>query len=272
MEAQKLKERTRTEYIMYLQKLMIFNNLNQESVRLFINTHHNNVARAFLKNFISYLKFNPDVAEASEIDLLEVGKIELPKITGTQKRKIPDTLTEEEVMKIHNELPNEKLRLMLLLQYYGAMRVQELVGIKLSNINFEDWSKNPKDYGEIKVKGKGDKEGLSLIPPSVMMRLYEFIRDSKMIALKKDEIEKPIWKKMKTRRWAEHLEDASFRGIKRKINTHLLRHSKATDLFNKGMDIMTIKEFLRHSNIQSTQVYLHLSKEKIKKDLLALEN
>lgn len=265
LESKGLKPKTIKEYGQYYNKIRLFKTINQETIREFLSLNNNVVARAFLKNIISFYKANKDLLGDQKLE--DILDIELPKITGRKKKDIPDVLTKRDIARIKEFMPTEKTRLMLLISYFGALRVGELFSISYNSIKIQDFLDNPNKSGEIIVRGKGDQAGICIIPPKLMRKLLEWINT---LPLTNELVEKSIWKidrSISPRRWADILDDVSQKAIGRRVNPHLLRHSMATNLMRKGLDIRYLQEFMRHRNITSTQVYTHVVKEDLKDKL-----
>ena len=282
-----LKERTIEEYIYYFNKFRD-NVFNQETVSRFLanKSHRNIVARSLLVNLRKFILVNYKELGFSIDQRLEASEVELPKITGREKKREIIPLKYEEILLLEKHLETEKLKLMLLCSYYGALRVGELLKIKVISFNWQEWKKDINKMGECRVLGKGDKEGIALFPSKLMIRVSRYIRSQKNL-----DINSTIFIKNYTNHrsiksgattWQKKFREA---GIKAKlikfdgngkiipetaIHPHSLRHSYASYLINeKGMDIRKVQVFLRHSSLTSTQIYAHIDRDKLKEELSA---
>lgn len=269
LEAKGLSQRTITEYNNYFHKLDL-NKLfsNPQYPLKFLQQHKNNpVARAFLNNLLTYLKKGPEIPSAHKYYIKKLD-FEIPKKTGRRKVRLPDTLTEDEVLLIARKTTNMRDNLMVLITFYGGLRECELIGdiyglegIKPYDFNWRTWVNNPEKPGKLRVIGKGNKQRVVFIPPKVMSSLFKWIRQ--IAHLKKNKKEKLF--KMGDRRWRYILSKASFVAVGRHINPHLLRHSCATWLLDDmGFNVTEVKEYLGHSNLSTTSIYLHVSNKKLK--------
>lgn len=279
-----LKERTIENYIYYFNKFTseIF---NQESVSRFLSdkTNRNSIGRGFLVNFQKFLAINYKELGISEENKILVREVELPKLTGRVKQRIIKPLPHSNIAILEDFLHTEQLKLQLLLSYYCALRLGELLKIKILSFNWDEWKKDPSKMGECVVLGKGDKEGIALIPAVLMKRVNNYIGNKKFkswdsyIFIQNDG---KLNIKNKSRLWQMKLRKAGIEsGItkldeKNKpientiVHPHRLRHSYASYLLNeKGLDIREIQDILRHSSIQSTQIYTHIDKDKLKNKL-----
>lgn len=190
-------------------------------------------------------------------ELINISLDELPPIKSD--KKLPVYLTVEEVDKIikavDKEAKNGLLDLALIvLDFSTGLRVSELVNLKIENVNFKD--------GYLKVLGKGNKE--RIIPftkeTNEIINLYlEKIR--KQIKSSKKELFLHQNGKIVSRQYfyLKLKEYGSKAGITKNISPHTLRHTFATFLLNNGAGLKSVQELLGHSNIETTQIYTHLS-------------
>jgi site-specific recombinase XerD len=221
----------------------------------YISTHNNNVARAFLKNLIHYIKTNQF---PKEVKLL-IAELDIPKVTGRKKVRLPQVLSEEQVFQLANAMSNERNKLMCLITFFGGLRVSELIKIKPYDFSWEAWLRSPEELGKLKVIGKGNKQRLVLLPSKLMGRIYKWIKE----AVSKNQSKDNVLFKIGVKRWEEIVDKTSQRSLGRRINPHLLRHSCSTWLSENGFSLQEISEYLGHASISTTQLYVHLSQEKI---------
>ncbi len=169
--------------------------------------------------------------------------------------KIPNYLTREEIKKLLAVTKNFKHRLMIELMLCSGLRVSECINLKKENIN---------DDKTVTIRaGKGNKDRITIIPVIVLEHLKRYLENrkynSEYIFCKKDghkltvKLPQKIIKKL-----------AKEAGIRKKVTPHILRHSFATHLLHNGTDIRYIQTLLGHAQIQTTQIYTHITKEQIK--------
>jgi len=283
-----LKETTIEEYLYYLNKFMPYDSFSQESINKFLSKKDNRniVARSLLSNLQKYLTVNYKELGLSRDERMEISEVEMPKISGRPKQKMINPLMQDQIHLIEKYLVDEKEKLMLLMSYYGGLRVGELLKIKISSFNWETWKKNMTEIGECRVLGKGDKEGIALFPPELMKRVARYIRKKQFPSLasyiflnRKVGLDKINFQN-RSNSWRRKLATAGLKaGIVKldefgkvieetKVHPHKLRHSWGYYLRNiKKMDTMDIKEVLRHESIVSTQRYIAVDKEHLKKVL-----
>ncbi len=189
--------------------------------------------------------------------------IKLPKLP----KKLPEYLTIDEVDKILNIIPTKPTdyRNIAMLEtiYASGLRVSELVNLKLNNIDFTDYI--------IRIYGKGKKERLVPINESSKAALEIYINNYRNYLLKTKDSEfvfiNNLGNQISRQGFFKILKKiCDENGIKKHVSPHTLRHSFATHLLNNGADLRVIQELLGHSNLTTTQIYSHLTNEKIKED------
>jgi len=279
-----LKPKTVQNYIYYFNKFTheVF---NQETVSLFLSLKENRnaVARGFLLNYKKFLLLSHSEFNISEQVRLNIASVEFPKLTGRIKQRIPKTIPHDKIPNLESNLKTEKERLQLLLSYYCGLRLGELLKIKIISFNWDKWKKDIDKMGECNVFGKGDKEGIALVPPKLMARIAKYIKSNGFKSVSSYIFVEPGKEynfNSMARIWQNSLLEAGIAsGITVKddngkviketsTHPHRLRHSYATYLLNvQKVDIRKVQELLRHSDISSTQLYTHVDKEILKEDL-----
>ena len=174
---------------------------------------------------------------------------------------LPDMLTNEEVTKLLNSVSGSddlsiRNRAMLELLYATGLRVSELISLKFSNVDIEECF--------VKIFGKGNKERLVPFGQKAQLYLKRYLRirkntKSEFIFLTR--LNKPI---SRVEFWRQLKQIAIKAGIMKNITPHTLRHSFATHLLTGGADIRFVQEMLGHSSISTTQIYTHISQERLK--------
>ncbi|HEY3429461.1 MAG TPA: tyrosine-type recombinase/integrase [Cyclobacteriaceae bacterium] len=184
-------------------------------------------------------------------------------------KRLPSFVNESEMVQVldHNEKFNEpgslddwRNKLILELFYSTGIRLSELLQLKEKQINLHQRT--------IKVLGKRNKERIIPFPAGIVPILegYRKVRNREVEMkdhglLLVTDTGKPCYPMMVYRIVNEHLK---ITGSEKK-SPHVLRHSYATHLLNKGAEINAVKDLLGHSSLAATQVYTHNSMEKIKK-------
>ncbi len=181
-------------------------------------------------------------------------------------KKIPETLSVNEIEALLAQ-PNLKdkqgIRDRAILEtfYATGARVSEVVNLKLDNVNL--------DIGFLRCIGKGNKERIIPLGRKAIESLKRYLQKCRPELLKKKESEflflnrfgkkisrQSLWKMIKKYAQAAR--------IKKPIHPHILRHSFATHLLERGADLRSVQEMLGHSNISTTQIYTHINKDRLK--------
>lgn len=253
LEVKGLAPKTMEEYNSYFEKID-FNNFNQETVIKFLQKYNNTVARATLKNVIQYLKMMK-----YSID------VQIPKVTGRKRKRLIEVMKEEEVLELANNMQTERSQLMVLISFYGGLRISELVGtdygVKPYSFNWNSWIKDPNKKGILKIVGKGNKERKVFIPQKVMARLYQYIKN---YVSKSQSREQNIFN-IGERRWKQILSKESIKILGRHINPHLFRHSCNQWLRSRGWDVKERQRYLGHENPATTMIYDHTNQDDLSK-------
>lgn len=219
--------------------------------------------RSLSRYLSAYRQFFRWLVREGKIDSDPVALIESPK-TG---RGLPKALTEAQVESLL-AAPDTGTALglrdkaMLELMYATGLRVSELVGLELSNINL--------NQGVVRVIGKGQKERLVPIGDEAHESLNTYLSGSRPELLKgvqTDDVFVTTRKSGMTRQafWYMVRRYAELCGVSRKLSPHMLRHSFATHLLNHGADLRVVQLLLGHSDLSTTQIYTHIAREGLKR-------
>ncbi len=211
-----------------------------------------------LRSFYKYL-FNNSFIKTNPFKYVSTPKKEkkLPKYLGVEELEIifntPDV----------NTPLGQRDRLILEVLYATGIRVSELVNIKISDIDFY--------RKEIRILGKGNKERIDPFGDYCLDAINTFINDGRKKMLEKHHTDCDyliINEKGKqiTTRGVEKIIDNIVKkaSLKKHVSPHMLRHSFATHLLNEGCDIRTVQELLGHESLESTQIYTHVSNERLR--------
>ena len=150
-------------------------------------------------------------------------------------------------------------RAMLEVFYAGALRVSELVNVKLEDLKL--------DLGYVLVRGKGDKERIVPLGRSAQNALSEYMKEPRMVlAAGKSS---PLLfmargARRLTRQRVWQMVRAASAASGRQASPHMLRHSCATHMVENGADLRTVQTILGHADISTTQVYTHLALDRLK--------
>jgi len=199
-------------------------------------------AAVAVKRFVEYLGLRENLRG-----------FELPK----RPSELPRYLTPEEVQAMIDAAGNLRDKLVVSLLYCTGVRVSELVGIRVSDVDLEE--------GSVRVRGKGGRERVVFFDSRTRQLLAEYLPTVKgceyLFPARGGEghmhyvtVERIIRKLAKAA------------GLKKRVTPHVLRHSFATISLAKGMDVREIQELLGHASLRSTQIYTHVVKQRLLSD------
>lgn len=192
-----------------------------------------------------------------------VQRLTAPKL----QKKLPVFLDEETIttlldayLVVEDNFPSIRQKTMVETLYTTGMRRGELVALSLEQIDFRQQ--------QLRVVGKGDKERIIPVPPHLLELLHLYLEarskvvagpDHKFVFVTNEG--KPIYPKLV---YTEVHAALTLVSTMSKLSPHVLRHSFATHLLNRGADLTGIKELLGHASLGATQVYTHTSFKKLK--------
>jgi len=179
-------------------------------------------------------------------------------------RKLPDVLTHEDVDKLLKGPDlNSKLGLrdkaMLEILYASGLRVSELVGLKVSQLNLE--------VGYLRTLGKGSKERIVPIGALAKRAMEKYITNSRQTLISNRKDNRKTHELFLTRRGLGMTRQGFWKllkgyvakvNIKASVSPHTLRHAFATHLLERGADLRSVQQMLGHSDISTTQIYTHI--------------
>ncbi len=177
------------------------------------------------------------------------------------QRKLPEIVSTELILKIYQLAEEDKdpalVKVIFELLYGCALRVSELC-----SLNFIDLDLNEKI---IRIKGKGNKMRIIPVGSKSVPVITEYLNGKPKMnvnsALLTDKEGKRIYSRFVHRIVFKYLSKVT--DIKKK-SPHILRHSAATHMLDKGADLRAVKEILGHENLSTTQIYTHVSIERLK--------
>ena len=239
-------------------------NITNNDLKEYIRTLNKNksskpVARTIssLKSFYKFLTLEKYITENP------IFNITTPKI----EKKLPRVLSEEEIDKLLNikltDNYSYRNKAMLELMYSSGLRVTELISLSVSDIDLEN--------DTVRIFGKGSKERVIPLGNYASKYLEEYILYHRPALLKNKSTNYLFLSsrgdKMTRQAFFKILQKLALnQRIKTSFSPHTLRHSFATHLLKHGADLRSIGELLGHADISSTQIYTHITNEKLKEN------
>jgi integrase/recombinase XerC len=211
-----------------------------------------------LASLSTYYKF---LRKTGQVSHNPVSKVKAPKI----EKRLPTFLKHESITQLFEgiafgeDFEGTRDKAVLEVLYSCGLRRSELVGLQFKNIDFANLT--------VKVMGKGRKERIVPLgnPAAQAMKIYMRVCDAASLDfrgaffLKQDG--EPIYDRLVHRLVEKYLKQVS---SLTKTSPHVLRHTFATHLLDRGADLNAIKEMLGHTSLAATQVYLHNTISKLK--------
>lgn len=231
------------EYLKYLDE----EKLSRSTVSRMLST---------LRHFYTYLLINEKIS--SNI----FKNIKNPK----KEKKLPNFLQYNELQTIIDSIELDtplglRNRLIIELLYATGLRVSELININIKDIDIKN--------KEIRVLGKGSKERIVYFGEYAAKYLIDYINTSRRELLKDKNNSYLILNNQGnniTSRGIQIIIDdiVSKAAIKHNISPHVLRHTFATDMLNNGADLKSVQELLGHESLSTTQIYTHITNERLR--------
>jgi len=186
--------------------------------------------------------------------------------TPKKEKHLPSFLNPDEVTKLldapaKNCWEEKRDKAILEMFYSSGLRVSELVGLNHDDLDFFG--------GLVRVRGKGKKERIVPVGQVALQHLRAYL-DAKSPKEAVNTLKKPLFMS----RLGGRLTDRSVRrmilkyvkrtGLGKEISPHTLRHSFATHMLDRGADLRSVQELLGHANPSTTQIYTHVSTQRLK--------
>lgn len=250
---------TATQVLVHVDELLLATDVN--TVRHFMaelaqHQYSKSTTARKLATLRSFYKF---LVKRNYLSSNPVTTIKTPK----QDKKLPKFLEYDQVMRLLNTPPantwlGSRDRAMLEVLYSTGMRVSELVGLNMDDVDFLS--------EVIHIRGKGKKERLCPIGSSALQSIQNYIEfrnrrmandsgfDGKVLFANKHG--KRLSTRSVRRKMDKYLIEA---GLDPSISPHTLRHSFATHMLNNGADLRSVQEMLGHQSLSTTQIYTHVT-------------
>ncbi len=215
-----------------------------------------NVSQSYQNQAINAIKFYYEQVLGR---LTQTYYLQRPKLAS----RLPQVLSEDEVIRIFSKIRNLKHRTILFLIYSAGLRISEAINMKVTDID--------SSRGLILVvAGKGKKDRTTLLSQTILLMLREYYKKYKPRVY--------LFEGQFGDKYSPESIQSVFRralaesGIKKRATVHTLRHSFATHLLERGTDLRYIQELLGHSSSKTTEIYTHITQKGIKKIISPLDN
>lgn len=201
------------------------------------------------------------------VDTDPTALIETPQIG----KHLPEVLTTEEIDSMIAAIPpdkDESLRNEAIVEmlYGSGLRVSELTDMRLSRLNF--------DEGFLIVEGKGSKQRIVPVSRKALSLIEEYLPQRTSLNIRSDSRDIVFLNRRGARLSRVMVfyiirQLAEGAGILKKVSPHTLRHSFATHLLEGGASLRVIQELLGHESMETTEIYVHLDRSRLRKELLS---
>lgn len=242
--------------------ITLINKITDRTIRQFvIHLSENGVGKSTISRRLSTLRRLLNFAIRHDIiEKNPITKIPNPKV----KRKLPETINLDSFLEIYRLLDEKgdnssiKIKSLFELLYGCALRVSELCSLNIGDIDFNNMS--------VKILGKGSKTRIVPLGSKSSLVLKEYLK-----TIKDPSYHKPLFSNESGDRISRHSVYHIVKNYLSKVtdiskkSPHILRHSAATHMLDREADLMAVKEILGHENLSTTQIYTHVSIERLKK-------
>lgn len=240
---------------------------NIDAVRSFLETQKAEGlgSTTLARRTASIRGFHKFLVREGIVDEYHLSGLRVPK----KPLDLPDAISEADMGRLLSSIEDvdsyrARDRAMLETMYSGGLRVSEVIGLDLADIDFED--------GTIKAMGKGSKERIVPLGAIASDRLSGYVETHRpaLMTGAHGPVETALFLNRFGARlsrqacWKAVKSYAVVLGLKGKVTPHTFRHSFATHMLENGADLRVVQELLGHSSISTTQIYTHLSKKHLR--------
>jgi integrase/recombinase XerD len=218
--------------------------------------------RSIARNISSLKAFYRFLVSEGEIETNPARLLSAPRLP----RRLPGVLSRSEVERLLTQPDattsrGDRDRAMLELLYATGLRVSELIHLKIPSVNTE--------AGFVRTVGKGSKERMVPVGAKALEALKNYLEHGRPGLLKRRSSSylflSPRGKAMTRQGFWKIIKRYGLQaGIRKELSPHSLRHSFATHLLECGADLRSVQIMLGHSDISTTQIYTHVTRERLK--------
>lgn len=258
---------------------LILKNYSKNTLKVYLNLlgeyflYHKNknpldITEEDIKDYLLYQLEERRVAISTQNQVINAIKFYYEKVEKLERKtyyverpmkpfQLPKVLSFQEVQLIIKSTGNIKHEAILSTIYAGGLRVGELINLHLTDIM--------RDHRRILIRGgKGRKDRLTLLSDKLLILLREYVRKYRPKSWLFEGIP-PGSQYSDTSVRALLKEAARKAGIRKNVTPHMLRHSFATHMMERGTDIRLIQDLLGHGSLKTTQIYTHITGDAIDK-------
>ena len=246
------------DFLLDTEKIDEFEKIKRIHINCYIKILHDNnysptsVTRkiASIRGWFRWLSANEIISQDPSLG------IELPRLT----KKLPRVISVSEIEEMLNNKLDETLQVIIELLYGAGLRVSELIGLELNNIELSS--------RYVRCIGKGSKERIIPIGEKAQKAIAGYLKIRQLLIKKyKLETKQFLIKEnghLMTRQDVYVFIKQQGELLRKHISPHTLRHSFATHMLENGADLRVVQELLGHSDVSTTQLYTHVSKKRLK--------
>ncbi len=246
------------DFLLDTEKIDEFEKIKRIHINCYIKILHDNnysptsVTRkiASIRGWFRWLSANEIISQDPSLG------IELPRLT----KKLPRVISVTEIEEMLNNKLDETQQVIIELLYGAGLRVSELVGLELNNIELSS--------RYVRCIGKGSKERIIPIGEKAQKAIAGYLKIRQLLIKKyKLETKQFLIKEnghLMTRQDVYVFIKQQGELLRKHISPHTLRHSFATHMLENGADLRVVQELLGHSDVSTTQLYTHVSKKRLK--------
>lgn len=257
MMEQKLKLRgysvnTQRTYLQHFKEFLLF----------FYESHPIDISEAEIRNFILFLIEKRKLSKSTQNQAINSIKFFYEQVLMQERKvyyierpikdkRLPEVLSQEEVMRIFDALANIKHKAMLMLIYSAGLRRSEMLNLRIGDADF--------DRNIVFIRGgKGHKDRQSVLSQNLVPLLQEYLKEYRPGFWL---FEGPKGERYSASSLQQILKQASAKaGLKKVVRLHMLRHSFATHLLESGTSTRYIQVLLGHESPKTTEIYAHVSR------------
>ena len=246
------------DFLLDTEKIDEFEKIKRIHINYYIKILHDNnysptsVTRkiASIRGWFRWLSANEIISQDPSLG------IELPRLT----KKLPRVISVSEIEEMLNNKLDETQQVIIELLYGAGLRVSELIGLELNNIELSS--------RYVRCIGKGSKERIIPIGEKAQKAIAGYLKIRQLLIKKyKLETKQFLIKEnghLMTRQDVYVFIKQQGELLRKHISPHTLRHSFATHMLENGADLRVVQELLGHSDVSTTQLYTHVSKKRLK--------